>query len=564
MIVKAFALPDVEVGCIIDYQYKVVPDSGASASKRSRAALEDALGVQGRPREGGIDSETGTFFFTADIWDIQEDLFTRKAKFSYIPSSLLNDALGWAGKQMRINWVTQGVVGAKVENTKEGIELQLENIPALETEEFMPPESSTRMEVRIFYIEGSIDAPDKYWEKESANWQKGIEKFLRKTGDAVAEAKRVTEGIDDHLQKIRALYGRAQEIKNLSYDRTLTSRRMEELKIKENKNVADVLKRGYGVRSDITRTFVAMARAAGFEANVIRVVTRDNKIFVKNYCGLYGQFDSELAMVKVNGEDKLFDPATPFCPMGMVRWSCTGSICLAPSDKPPLFLPTPVYPPDTALTQREIALALDAEGNLAGTVTVTFLGQEALVRRIDHIGDDETEVKKAFEDEMAELLPAGAKVALKKLENIDNNAASVVARFEVTLEGLATLAGDKTLLPVSPLLGARRHPFRHPERKYPVCFPYPFREFDDIVITLPEGLKAETLPAKRKTDMEFFGFSLVCAPEDGGKLHAQRDLVLKRSYFPPEQYTTVKAFFDEVTAGDEELIVLAAEKAGKK
>lgn len=564
MIVKAFALPDVEVGSIIDYRYKVVLDSGGSASKRSIDALEDALGVQGRPREGGIDSETGPLYLPAETWDIQEDLFTRKAKFTYIPSEALSQYFVYTGTPMRINWVTQRVVGVRPVFQEGRLSLALENIPALETEEFMPPESSTCMEVRIFYIEGSIDAPDKYWEREGANWQKGAEKFMRKTGDAVVEAKRVTEGVDDPFAKLRALYDRAQKIQNLSYDKTLTRRRREELKIKDNKNVGEVLKRGYGLRSDITRTFVAMARAVGLEAKVVRVVTRDDKIFVKDHCGLYGQFDSELAMAEVDGVDKLFDPATPFCPIGLVRWSCTASVCLAPSDTPPLFLPTPAYPPDTALTQREIALALDAEGNLAGTVTVTFQGQEALVRRVEHIGDDETEVKKAFEAEMAELLPPGAKVSLNGLENIDNNADTLVARFEVALEGLATSAGDKTLLPVSPLLGARRHPFRHAERKHPVYFPYPYREFDDIVITLPEGLRAETVPAKHLRDMESFGFSLFCAPEDGGKLHVQRDLTVKRSYFPVEQYKTIKAFFDEVTAGDEELVVLAAEKVPKK
>jgi hypothetical protein len=125
---------------------------------------------------------------------------------------------------------------------------------------------------------------------------------------------------------------------------------------------------------------------------------------------------------------------------------------------------------------------------------------------------------------------------------------------------LATTAGDKTLLPVSPLLGSRRHPFRHAERKHPIYFPYPYREFDDIVVTLPEGLKPETVPAVRKKALEAFGFSLVCAPEDGGKLHVQRDLVVKKSYFAVDQYKAVKAFFDEVTAGDEELVVLSAVK----
>jgi hypothetical protein len=558
--VMTFALPDVEVGSIIEYRYKLVQDEGRGASRRALDALEEALGVEGRPLEGGIDKETGQIFFPADIWDIQEDLFTRRAKFAYVPSDDLEYAFSLLGMQMRLIWVFRKLEGARPERIKGQIELELENIPALETEECMPPESSERMEVRLFYLEGKIDSFDKYWEEESRNWQKGTEKFMRKAGDAAAEAKRVTAGLEDPLEKLRAIYSRAQEIKNLSYDKTLTRRRREELKIKDNGNVADVLKRGYGLRSDITRTFAALARAAGFEAKIIRVSRRDDKLFNRNLGALYDQLDAELAMIKVNGEDKLFDPATPFCPLGVVRWCCAGSICLMPTDTPPLFLTTPIYPADTALTQREIALTLDPEGNLAGTAKVVFLGQEALVRRVEHIGEDEAEIRKDFETEMSELLPAWAKVTLKTLENIDNNKDSVVAHFEIGIAGLATGAGDKTLLPVSPLLGSRRHPFRHDRRIYPVYFPYPYREFDDIVVKLPEGLQAETVPAARKKALEAFGFTLICAPEDGGKLHVQRDLAVKKSYFSVDQYKAVKAFFDEVTAGDEELVVLSAVK----
>jgi len=558
--VKTFALPDVDVGSIIEYRYKLVADEGRGASRRALDALEESLGTTGRPAEGGVDDASGQFFFPVDVWDIQEDLFTRRVRFAYAPSDELESYFGLAGLRMRLIWVFHKLADAKPERKKGQVELTLENVPALADEEYMPPESSQRMEVRLFYIEGRIDSFDKYWEEESGNWQKGAEKFMRKAGDAAAEAKKVTAGIDDPLQKLRALYARAQEIKNLSYDKTLTRRRREELKIKDNGNVADVLKRGYGLRSDITRAFAAMARAAGFEAKVVRVSRRDDKFFNMNFGGLYGQFDAELAMVEVDGADKLFDPATPFCPVGMVHWSCAGSVCLLPSDDPPQFLNTPVYPPDTALTQRELALALDPAGTLAGTAKVVYLGQEALIRRVEHIGDDEAEIRKDFETEMAELLPAGAKVVLKKLENIANSADSVVAEFEIGLEGLATMAGDRTLLPVSPLLGARRHPFRHAQRTHPVYFPYPYREFDDIVVTLPEGMKAETVPGVRKKDQEAFGFFLVCAPEAGGKLHVQRDLVVKKSFFAADQYKAVKSFFDEVTAGDEELVVLSAVK----
>lgn len=558
--VKTFAIPDVDVGCIIDFKYRIVPDTGDSPSDKSLEVLENLFGSQGKPREGGIDMDEGVFYFPIDTWDVQEDLFTRKAKFAYEPSDFIERLLSGFLRGLRLNWVTHGLAGKRPERKQGRIELELENIPAFEPEEYMTPESTQRMEVRLFYLEWKTDSPDKYWKGEGKNWQRGEEKFLRKSGGAAAEAQRLVSGIDDPLAKLRALYARAQEIKNLSYDRSMTRQRRKELKIKENRSVADVLKNNYGWRSDITRTFVAMAAAAGFEAKVIRVATRDDKFFDKNLCGLYSQFDSELAIVKINGRDQLFDPATPYCPLGLVRWSCMGTICLVPSDDPPAFLTTPAYPPDTALIQRELSLQLDPEGNLAGSVKVTYTGQEALVRRVEHIGDDEVEVKKDLEAELAAILPAGAKVSLEKVENMANSADSVWAHYKISLPGIATVAGQRTLLPASPLLGGGQHPFRHEQRRYPVYFPFPRREFNDIIITLPEGMTVETAPVPRKNRQEFFDYSLACVVEGGTKIHVQRDLVVKKSLFPVGQYSAIKAFFDQVRAGDEEQIVLSVAK----
>ena len=55
------------------------------------------------------------------------------------------------------------------------------------------------------------------------------------------------------------------------------------------------------------------------------------------------------------------------------------------------------------------------------------------------------------------------------------------------------------LLPVSPLAGSGTVPVPSRRRAvFPFYFPYPFRDFDDIIINLPEGLTAEVRPEPRK------------------------------------------------------------------
>ncbi len=559
---KTFALPDVDVGCIIDYRYQTVPDTKAMAALKDAApALRMLAETENKPYEGGIAEDRSALSMKAETWNIQEDLFTVRARFAYKPSRLMASLMGLFGMRARLNWVTHLLNGPRPAMKDGWVELIAENIPAFEAERLMPPEGTERMEVRFFYVDGKFGSPDDYWKQEAEDWQKGMELFIGKSADISRESLKLAGQVTDPLEKVKVLYQRTRQIKNLSYDKAMTDKRLKEMKIKDNNKAEDVLKHNYGWRSDITRAFVALAQGAGLDARVVRVATRDDKFFDKALCSLYSQLDREMAVIKLGGEDRFFDPATPFCPPGLIEWNCSDTTFLNPSVFPPKFLRTPVSPPDAAVTRFEIALQLDAEGVLAGTVKAGYEGQDALVRRLEHIDDDQVEVKKDLEAELSGLLPDGAKVSLKKVENIDNSAEVLWAEFDVSIPAIATAAGQRTLLPVSPLLGSAQHPFQHAQRKYPVYFPYPCRETTDIVISLPPGMKVETAPAPRRMQQEGFDYSLAAAPvEDGSKIHVLRDLVIKKSYFPVGKYSTVKGFFDQVRAADEEQAVLSMEK----
>jgi hypothetical protein len=70
----------------------------------------------------------------------------------------------------------------------------------------------------------------------------------------------------------------------------------------------------------------------------------------------------------------------------------------------------------------------------------------------------------------------------------------------------------------------------------------------------------EVRPAAQKTQNDFSGYSLACVDETDGKLHVQRDLVVKKSYFAVDQYASIKAFYDAVRASDGEQIILTRVK----
>jgi len=547
-LVKTFALPDVDVGSIIDYRYELKLDLKKAVSARS-LRLE-----RWKPEEGGVPSDSPRLAYTVELWDFDSPLYTYQAKYIYIPYNKGRIAIG--GTALRLAFVTQGLVWGPPTMNAGQVELEVEDIPAREKDEWMAPEEEGHMGVTFFLCDSSVANPADYWRLEGQNWRNTVDVFVE-TNDGIAEEGRtLIAGAPTPLDKLKALYERAQRIENLSYVRDLSPARKKELKIKDNRSVADVLKRNAGLRSDITRTFVALARAAGFSADVARVVSRDDKFFNENILDLYGQFDTEVAIVKVDDREMFFDPATPFCPMGLVPWNCTDTTFIRTSGSPGKFYTMPLDAPQRSSVHREFALQLDGEGGLGGMASLMYTGQEALGLRLESFGADEAWIRKSFEEKMVALLPEGAKASLRKTGNMASSEDGLRVEYEIAIPHVATTAGDRMLLPAVPFRTRWRDSFRHARRKSSVYLPYPVSESDDVVVTLPDGMTVETAPASCLNERPFARHSLATTVEEGTRLRVRRELTIMKYRLPGYQYPALKSFFDQVRSGDDAQIVL--------
>lgn len=569
-LVKTFALPDLDVGSIIEYGYELKLDLKRAASAQS-LSLE-----RWEPEEGGLPVGLSQFSYVVEIWDLIAPLYTFKAKYTYIP--FRGGHISFNDISLHLAWVSYGLVWGPPTMADGRVALEVTDIPARAKEEWAAPEEDGRMGVIFFLCSNKIAKAEDYWRLESAGWQSAVERFLKENERVAEEARTATAGsgtlpertkdnVEEYRRALRdarqaglaALYARAQSIRNLSYDPGMTPERRKELKIKDNRNAGEVLKRDAGLRSDITRTFVALARAAGFEADVARVVTRDDKFFHENILALYGQFDTELAIVDVDGREMFCDPATPGCPLGLVRWNSTDTIYLRSSGPPGAFATIPPDPPERSRTRWTFDLSLGRDGGLSGSGVMACTGQDALALRLEYLRMDEAAAGKSLGEKLTGLLPAGGTASVRRTENLAGSNDELRAEFDVTMPAAATAAGDRLLLPVMPFRTVGRDAFRHAGRAGPVYFPYLFRESDDITIAVPDGLKVEAIPAAGHHERSFADYSFSVSVE-GSKIRIGRELLIGKNLIPLAQYPVLKSLFDQIRAGDESQIVLSVDK----
>ncbi|HEY6251504.1 MAG TPA: transglutaminase domain-containing protein, partial [Candidatus Angelobacter sp.] len=358
----------------------------------------------------------------------------------------------------------------------------------------------------------------------------------------------------DPEKKLRKLYARAQQIRNLSYERERSREEREKEKLKPNEGVVEILKRGYGDKWDIVLAFVAMARAAGFEASVLAVSNREKEFFYKEVLSSR-QLDSLIADVKLNGKDVYLDPGTKFCPFGLIRWMRTSTQALRPDKKTPTLVTVPSATVEKAVTRRLVNATLDADGALKADLVVKYEGTEALERRLAAVGTDDAGKKKQLEDEVKSWLSDAAVVKMLDAQGWEGSEEPLSAHFSIEVAGYASSAGKRIVVPSYLFRVKQKDAFVHADRKYPVYFPYAFAELDTINIAFPGDHTLESSPQNQEAKLPYASYR-IGVKFQGNHLVMQRTLALNGIYFPVTNYSEVKDFFNKVQVGDEQQAVL--------
>lgn len=525
---KTFTLPNVQVGSILEWKY----------------------------------TEYWDRYVFAPHWIVQDDLPQKRAKFAFIP--YFSDAVGGGVIDERgniKNTVYHSLIGLPQSTTIKQLpnnrfELELKDIPAFEEEEFSPPAEVMKMRVNFYYGDEKMAKPQDFWKEEGKYWSKEVERFIGHPSDLSSTLNQIVTPSDSPEQKLRKIYAYVEKIKNLNYERGALEDIVDGAS-KEKRTVETVLRKQEGHRDEITRLFVALARAAGLQAYEMRIADRDEIFFQPNIPNP-SQLTSEIAIAVTDGKEVFLDPGTPFCPFGLLAWQHTSTQGIrerAAGGTEIASTPSANY--REAVSKRVGRLVLAPDGSAHGQVGIAWTGIDALVHRLSGFRTDEAGRKKELEDELKGMLPPGASVELLIAKGWDAPDQQLSAIFKVELPSLASSTGKRLLVPAYLFQGARIQPFSHGERKNPVYFNYPYYTVDDVQITFPPGLRLESLPTEQplRTD-----FSLYQAQRSvkGNTISLSRDFAMTGIAFMQQDYPELKRFFDGVNSGDSESLVLTS------
>lgn len=515
---KTFTLTDVQVGSIIEYYYT---------------------------------TDLAENFAFSSLWVLNHELFTRSAKFTLRPYDGDDPPLS-------VRWTWNSLPAGTGKPTMAAnriVSVDVSDVPAFQIEDFMPPENEMKSRVDFIYSDEAFEMDaGKYWKKLGKRRNDYLEGFIGKRKameQAVAEIVAPGDSSDVKLHKI---YDRVQQIRNTSYEVEKTEAEQKRQKEKDPTNVEEIWKKQYANGRDLTWLFLALARAAGFEASGMWVPDRQNYFF--NRASLDGRrLDANVVVVKVNGKDVFFDPGAAFTPFGMLPWVETGVVGLKLDKDGGTWLQTALPDSSQSAVQRKAELNLSDDGTLEGKVVVTFSGLEALWRRVEERLSDDAERKKFLEDELKGSVPAGCEVELTNKPDWKGSSQPLAAEFTLKIPGWVSSAGRRALLPVGIFSAPEKHVFDHADRVYPIYFQFPYQHSDDVTIALPLGWQITNVPTPEKQDQHIISYTMQ-AENNKGTLHLNRALSVDILLLDAKYYSALRSFFQRVRTVDEQPVML--------
>lgn len=521
VLVKTFTLTDVQVGSIIEY---------------------------------GFTRNYQEYTLYNSRWFLSDDLFTKKARFSLKP--FLGDS--YNEYSVRWTWNVLPPGSDPPQKTPDHfVRMEVNNVPAFETEDYMPPADELKYRVDFIYQEGLLDKDaEAYWKRIEKSWNGQLEGVVNKRGAMEQAVAQIISPSDPPEVKLRKIYDRVLTLRNTSYEEEKTDQEHKRAKEKvvDTANVEQIWKRGYGNAFQITRLFLGLVRAAGFEASECWVSSRSEYFFSPSSMQA-NKLNSNVVVVKLNGKDLYLDPGIVFTPFGLLSWPETGVPGLKLDKDSGTWIQTTLPQAAESEIARAGKLKLTDAGDLEGKLTITYTGLEAMYHRLEERHADDVERKKYLEERVTSQIGAAGDAELTNKPDWTSSEAPLVAEFDIKIPGWVSSAGRRAMIPAAVFTAAEKGVFEHTNRSHPIYFEYPYVKVDDITIDLPPGWQVSSLPAAQNQDGHVIQYTLK-AEKNGESLHLNRKLTVDVMMLDKKYYGALRNFFQTVRTGDAEQIVL--------
>ncbi len=508
---KSFAVPGIEPGVIVEYQYSEIFKNDSAGGER--------------------------LLFQRDIPMQRVIYYVRPYKglnLKFIPFNT-----------QQVNFV---------EGENRFYAGTMTNVPALKQEPYMPPEDEVRQWTLLSYSSGYS------WQSYSNNFSP-LQNLMIKSNKFIREqATALTNGVTAPEDKLKKLYTFVQtRIKNVTYDKSLSEDQLDDLNIDE---IEDVLKKGAGSSFQVNLLYGALASAAGFDVRLFFSSNRSEAFFNPDRVSSGSFLHPAGIGIKVSDKQwRFLDPGTPYLGFDEMFWHDQSVVGMLINNYSHSWVKTSLYGYDKSAARRSGKFNLLEDGTLEGEARIEYTGNQAIDRRQNGFKDSPAQREEDLKKEIREHISA-AEISAVSIENFSDTSKPLTYVFKVRVPGYAQKTGKRLFVQPSYFEYGSSPIFSSATRTHAVYFPYPQSEFDTIEIQLPKGFALDNAdaPASIEDPSKIASLKVNIAIDRATNLiKYERRFYFGGGgniYFPVNVYPALKNMFDSFHKADTHTITL--------
>jgi hypothetical protein len=399
---RAFTMPGVEAGSILEYRYTIHYDEK---------------------------------HFSSPFWQVQRPFFVRKSHYAFTPfNDFLNDdqsmtsryLLDARGKVVNtLIWWPVLPAGVTVKRDAIGnFSLDLTDTPPAPNEEWMPPVQSLAYHVNFYYK--NAFSGSEFWTNEDNRWSKEVDRLAEPTASIKQAVAGLVASGDDDLGKAAKLMKAVQAIDNTDFHPDALPVRLDQPDLRIPSRAEEVWARKSGSSEEVSLLYLAMLRAAGLAAYDMKVVDRDKGVFSSAYLS-FDQFDSDLIILDLHGKDIFLDPGQTMCPFQALHWKHAGASGVRQTATGTAVATSPLLPYSANSLLRAGDITFDDPSHFSGYFRFVMTGQDALLWRQMTLTSGIDTVKLRFDQWLQTMVPHGVQAHFDHFLGLDDPGSNLIA-----------------------------------------------------------------------------------------------------------------------------------------
>jgi hypothetical protein len=330
-----------------------------------------------------------------------------------------------------------------------------------------------------------------------------------------------------------------------------------------------VFAKQYGDCKDKANLMRSMLKAAGLSSYLVAVFSGD-RTHVRDQWPSPRQFNHMILGTKVPdtvnaptaiatplGRLLIFDPTDDKTPVGDLPGDEQGSLALLLAADHGDLVRMPVTQPEANTTDVSVDATLTAAGALSASFVNEKAGQPASVERHRHASENAEEYKTGYQRFLNDHAKGALISKLAADDHFEQNRFDLRIDFES--KDYAQLMQGRLLVfnpAVVALLRSVAPEFpKHEQRVGPVVLRAALYR-KTVHLKLPPGFAIDEAPVPATMQSAFAKFTLTFK-QDPGMLTMIEELRTEAATLPPDQFETVKTFFDNCHGADRQNVVLA-------